>query len=171
MTQVLNFGSSTAAFRRMPMRRGCPPCCACATSGQAAAPPITLKNSRRRIPHPRLRIGIVAAQTRSLKDPVDVRFGSEADICSAISHVRFTPKSGHVQCISECRLWARSGHRRPKQKDRLRGGLSEIRSGVLIRRLLAPSAFCASQATPTRLSRWQRAGRRRAVEFRRQWRE
>ena len=29
-----------------------------------------------------------------------------------------------------------------------RGGLSEIRSGVLIRRLLAPSASCASRADP-----------------------
>jgi hypothetical protein len=25
----------------------------------------------------------------------DVRFGSKADICGAISHVRFTPESGH----------------------------------------------------------------------------
>src|SRR5262245_32491940 len=33
----------------------------------------------------------------------DVRFGSEADICAAISHVRFTPnsdrKSGHPQTV------------------------------------------------------------------------
>jgi hypothetical protein len=28
---------------------------------------------------------------------LDVRFGSLADICSAIAHVRFTPKSGHVR--------------------------------------------------------------------------
>jgi hypothetical protein len=27
-----------------------------------------------------------------------VRLGSKADICAAISHVRFTPKSGHVRC-------------------------------------------------------------------------
>jgi hypothetical protein len=26
------------------------------------------------------------------------------------SHVRFTPKSGHVQCTSSCPLWAKSGH-------------------------------------------------------------
>ena len=25
-------------------------------------------------------------------------FGSKADMCSAQAHVRFTPKSGHVQC-------------------------------------------------------------------------
>src|SRR6186997_345700 len=58
----------------------------------------------------------------------DVRFGSEADICAATSHVRFTPnsdrksrhaanghvcfppESGHVQCRSSCRLRANSGH-------------------------------------------------------------
>src|SRR5215468_4155752 len=27
------------------------------------------------------------------------------------SHVRFTPKSGHVQCSSRCLLWANSRHR------------------------------------------------------------
>jgi hypothetical protein len=26
----------------------------------------------------------------------DVRFGSKADICSALAHVRFIPESGHV---------------------------------------------------------------------------
>ena len=40
-----------------------------------------------------------------------VRFGSEADICAAKSDVRFTPKSGHVQCNGQCPLWAISGHR------------------------------------------------------------
>ena len=44
---------------------------------------------------------------------VDVRFGSKADICSAIGHVRFTPKSGHVRCTSACPLSANSGHRPP----------------------------------------------------------
>ena len=28
-----------------------------------------------------------------------VRFGSKADICGAKRRVRFTPESGHVQCI------------------------------------------------------------------------
>src|SRR6188474_1114688 len=32
--------------------------------------------------------------------PVDVRFGSEADICTATSHVRFTPKKADM-CISK----------------------------------------------------------------------
>ena len=40
----------------------------------------------------------------------DVRFGSKADICSAKAHVRFTPKSGHVRCTSQCPLSANSGH-------------------------------------------------------------
>jgi len=42
--------------------------------------------------------------------PVDVRFGSKANICSALRDVRFTPKSGHVQCTRRCLLWANSGH-------------------------------------------------------------
>ena len=41
-----------------------------------------------------------------------VRFGSKADICGAKQHVRFTPNSGHVQCISSCLLCAKSGHGR-----------------------------------------------------------
>src|SRR5262249_21827549 len=39
-----------------------------------------------------------------------VRFGSKADICGALSHVR-PPESGHVQCSGQCLLWAKSGHR------------------------------------------------------------
>ena len=34
----------------------------------------------------------------------NVRFGSKADICAAKSHVRFTPKSGHVRCKHRCPL-------------------------------------------------------------------
>ena len=30
--------------------------------------------------------------------PTNVRFGSKADMCGAIRHVRFNPESGHVQC-------------------------------------------------------------------------
>ena len=33
----------------------------------------------------------------------NVRFGSKADMCSAKGHVRFTPKSGHVQCTADVR--------------------------------------------------------------------
>ena len=44
-------------------------------------------------PHPRLTIGIVAAQAQTLKDPGNVRFGSKADMCAAKCDVRFTPNS------------------------------------------------------------------------------
>jgi hypothetical protein len=30
--------------------------------------------------------------------------------CVAEIDVRFTPKSGHVQCTRSCLLWAKSGH-------------------------------------------------------------
>ena len=36
----------------------------------------------------------------SNKGGLNVRFGSKADICAAKWHVRFTPESGHVRCIS-----------------------------------------------------------------------
>jgi hypothetical protein len=38
-----------------------------------------------------------------------VRFGSKADSCSALTHVRFSPESGHVRCNWGCPLWAKSG--------------------------------------------------------------
>jgi hypothetical protein len=42
-------------------------------------------------------------QIHTLAPWQDVRFGSEADICAATSHVRFTPnsdrKSGHRQTV------------------------------------------------------------------------
>jgi hypothetical protein len=49
------------------------------------------------------------AQTSTLKGggyafrrrPVDVRFGSKADIRNAKGHVRFTPKSGHEMAIRD----------------------------------------------------------------------
>ena len=44
---------------------------------------------------------------------LDVRFGSLADICSAIRHVRFTPESGHLQRNGACPLSANSGHCQP----------------------------------------------------------
>ena len=31
--------------------------------------------------------------------PTDVRFGSKADICSALAHVRYYPESGHMHCF------------------------------------------------------------------------
>ena len=50
------------------------------------------------------------AKTIALEGAVDVRFGSEADMCSVLGDVRFTPKSGHMQCNSVCPLCANSGH-------------------------------------------------------------
>ena len=48
-------------------------------------------------------------QTRIREVLADVRFGSKADMCGAKWHVRFTTKSGHVQCTSRCPLCANSG--------------------------------------------------------------
>jgi hypothetical protein len=36
----------------------------------------------------------------------DVRFGSKADICTAMGHVRFTPESGHVGAARDVRFGA-----------------------------------------------------------------
>jgi hypothetical protein len=44
---------------------------------------------------------MVPTHTSNLEEvrwmPRYVRFGSKADMCTAIGHVRFTPKSGHVR--------------------------------------------------------------------------
>jgi hypothetical protein len=39
-----------------------------------------------------------AREHQRISSASDVRFGSKADICSASTHVRFTPESGHVRC-------------------------------------------------------------------------
>src|SRR5262249_59806965 len=46
----------------------------------------------------------------AVKQSLYAGFGSKADIRAATGHVRFTPKSGHVQRTSPCLLWAKSGH-------------------------------------------------------------
>jgi hypothetical protein len=76
-------------------------CWACAASGQAAAEPATtLMKSRRRTQPSRCEVKDDAS-FRSLSDQGgNVRFGSEADMCTAPAHVRFTPNSDH-----------KSGHR------------------------------------------------------------
>ena len=43
-------------------------------------------------------VPIVCGRAIWIKGHSHVRFGSLADICSARRNVRFTPKSGHVQC-------------------------------------------------------------------------
>ena len=37
-------------------------------------------------------------EIRKIDNASRVRFGSKADMCSAIGDVRFTPESGHVRC-------------------------------------------------------------------------
>ena len=46
----------------------------------------------------------------AVTNQVHVRFGSKADITWSYRNVRFTPKSGHVQCNSVGPLCANSGH-------------------------------------------------------------
>jgi hypothetical protein len=76
-----------------------PPCCARAASGQATTElAITLMKSRRRMQPSACHVED-GASFESLSDKRgSVRFGSQADIRTAKGHVRFTPKSGHVQC-------------------------------------------------------------------------
>ena len=50
-------------------------------------------------------------------------------------------------------------HDRRKEKDRQRGGPSEIRSGVLVKPPLEPTASCAEQADPTREARSKEVAR------------
>src|SRR5262245_19684915 len=70
-------------------------CCARAVTDQAvAAPPRT--NSRRLIAFPEAQDKAPCQlKLAHWKGPADVRFGSLADMCGAIGHVRFTPESGH----------------------------------------------------------------------------
>ena len=49
-------------------------------------------------------------------------------------HVRFSPESGHVQCISKCPLSANSGHYR-HSFDHLIGALLELQGHVEAQRL------------------------------------
>jgi hypothetical protein len=84
----------------------------------------------------------LAQQIASRTDGADVRFGSLADICSALGDVRFTPKSGHVQCTSLCPLWANSGHRvsrleRPGRRKNL-----EFFADDAVERIGAAAAQC-----------------------------
>src|SRR5262245_22243981 len=92
-----------------PIRRIRSGCCACATSGQAAAPARSNVKSRRLMSASRLGQCIVPAQTCVGEGPVDVRFGSEADMCGALRHVRFAPdfdrKSRH-RLITRMVLWS-----------------------------------------------------------------
>jgi hypothetical protein len=66
----------------------------------------------------------------------NVRFGSQADTCAAKGHVCFAPESGHVQCISRCPLWAKSGHYL---------GLNEFKAGIGMKEQPRMSRSPASQ--------------------------
>ena len=93
-----------------PMRLTRSSCCARAASGQAVATPPRM-NSRRLIASPEAEDKASYRLRLASRKGADVRFGSKADICGAKSHVRFTPKSGHVRCTRRCLLCANSGHR------------------------------------------------------------
>ncbi|MFZ0622632.1 MAG: hypothetical protein WAM76_11615, partial [Pseudolabrys sp.] len=47
-------------------------------------------------------VGIIDFAYQIANKPLNVRFGSKADVRAAKSHVRFNPKSGHVRCKEEC---------------------------------------------------------------------
>src|SRR5262249_46867076 len=47
-------------------------------------------------------------QIEGLKAVTNVRFGSQADICSAKRYVRSYPESGHLQRKSRCPLWPKA---------------------------------------------------------------
>src|SRR5262245_59725267 len=51
----------------------------------------------------------LASATSGVSQIGNVRFRSEADICTAPVHVRITRESGHVRRTSLCPLWANSG--------------------------------------------------------------
>src|SRR5262245_10192188 len=46
-------------------------------------------------------------------------------------HVRFTPKSGHVQCSSRCLLWAKSGHQRTNLRSTFSSNELEWRDATI----------------------------------------
>jgi hypothetical protein len=50
---------------------------------------------------------IVPARTGRQEEAINVRFGSEADVCSAAEHVRFTPNSDNESGLpqSSCLLY------------------------------------------------------------------
>src|SRR6516225_1463199 len=95
-------------MRRCPSR-----CCAYVVIGHAAAPPISVMNSRRLIAAPEAMTGHrTNAHLNSGRgqEASDVRFGSKADISLSPDDVRFTPNSGHWLSVSRCPLCAKSGH-------------------------------------------------------------
>jgi hypothetical protein len=77
-------------------------CYARAASGQAAATPQNVMNSRRLIGAPEAENEpILSTKPGRLEAAADVRFGSKADIAPVKCDVRFTPKSGHSPTQSD----------------------------------------------------------------------
>lgn len=70
-----------------------------------------------------------------LKADIKDHQSMSAHICAVISHVRFAPKSGHVQCITRCLLRAKSRHLRCEKVCRLTPKADMC--GALARRKLA----------------------------------
>src|SRR5262245_26399785 len=83
---------------KKPMRGCLLAVCASAAAGHAAAPPRSLMNSRRLIASP------------EAKDKQSYRIGLWDWKQPHQSHVRFTPKSGLLDCTCACPLGANSGH-------------------------------------------------------------
>jgi len=52
----------------------------------------------------------ITSTPNRIDEDQECRFGSKADICSALADVRFTPESGHMRRKNGCLLWANSGH-------------------------------------------------------------
>jgi len=71
--------------------------------------------SGRRVPKPKDGRGQFQKFKR-LKNSLDVRFGSKADISACPRHVRFTPKSRHSLPQPACPLCAKSGREQSQQK-------------------------------------------------------
>ena len=83
--------------------------------------------------------------------------------------VQFQGRAYKIQCCPNLWFGVRRVFHAPESERPPRGGPSEIRSDVLIRRLRVKqrsSASCASRADPTRQGRWRRVGGRRGVECR-----
>ena len=90
-------------------------------------------NARRLNYRPRgLDTGMVAIPKCDQEEVGNVRFGSKADVCVAKPYVRFTPKSGHVQCTGSCLLWANSGHDYISHDVRRRGQQHGLRRPVRV---------------------------------------
>src|SRR5262249_15102952 len=88
--------SSGSNPKNTPTWRTCSACCAFNAAGQATAPPRIPRNSRRLMRTLARGETLTPAHTNTLEGAsewVNVRYGSEADICAAKSDVRFTPNS------------------------------------------------------------------------------